>query len=238
MRFPDYNTTLLDHKNWVDELIENTTSYGSLSIYAFPSELSEPLHIPDVRNVFRGGQRFSEVFFHADQDILLQNAITRAYYPRGIDENIKSSTRWTVYTDGFCALDSQLDHLFSENQNLNPVWLSYEIQRTLQLFYFILNGHSTHISLLLNLGNLSGWKIEEYDYRHTKHPFTGRSLPIEKIIELDTIYHDNENWSNVMPVVEEIIDEVATMFGLENMTIPYRDGNNVFEYYKFHPGTR
>ena len=234
----DYESKLVDHRNWVGELIENTISFGSISIYAFPSDLSEPLHIPDVRNLFRGTQRFSEAFYHADLDTTLQNAITKGLFARGIKEEIKSSCRWTIYTDGFCAFDSQLDHLFNENQALNPVWLSYEIQRTLQLFYSVLNGHATQISLLIEFGNLIGWIIEEDDYRHKRHPFTGRSLPIKKIITLDTIYHDRENWSNVMPIVKEIIDEVATMFGLADMIIPYFDRNNVFLYYNFYPSTR
>jgi len=108
----------------------------------------------------------------------------------------------------------------------------------LQLFYFILEGHSTQISLHIEFGNLIGWNIEKSDYGITRYPFSGRSLPIEKEITLDTIHHDTENWSKVMPVIQEIIDEVAIMFGLENMIIPYRDGNNVFEYYKFYPPSR
>lgn len=232
------SSMIIEHKNWVIEQIEDTMFHGRVSIYGMPIDIQEGLKIDKVKNLLEGEKRFSEAFYHAESATIFQNGITKGYFPRAIKPDIKSSCRWTIYRSGFCAFDSQLDHLFNENKVLNPNWFSYELQRTLQLFQHVLQDNVSEINITIEFGNLIGWNLETYNHRVTRHPFTGISKPINKEIKLKNIHTGDDNWSVFMPIIKEIMDEIATMFGLDRMIIPSWDDKGVFKYYNFHPSTR
>ena len=92
--------------------------------------------------------------------------------------------------------------------------------------------------MIIEFGSLIGWNLENYNHGVTKYPFTGIAKPIEKEIILEDIHSTADNWSVFMPIVKDVMDEIATMFGLDKMIVPSWDENGVFKYYKFHPQTR
>src|SRR5207253_294657 len=103
---------------------------------------------------------FSEVMrFYPDVEIL-QNGVSVGFYPRAIRQDIKSTARMTLYRTGLVAFDSQADTTMDRETVLHPYWLSYEIQRHLQLAKAVLSDAGVKkIRVELDLDNIKDFSL-------------------------------------------------------------------------------
>ena len=148
------------HRERLEKLLEDVAGFGRLSIYCVPEERVQ-IPVDDLKKFLEDQRgRFSEVLrFYPTMEVF-QNGVSAGYFPRAIRQDIKSTARVTLNTDGLVAWDSQADMTMDHDSNLHPYWLSYEIQRHLQLAKTLLEGRGvTRIRVVIELDHVEQFKM-------------------------------------------------------------------------------
>ena len=144
-----------------------------------------------------------------------QDGLFIAYRPRSISKDIKATAGITLHRGGLVALDSQTDPLMDKDKHIHAGWLTYEIQRHLQLTKALLGGHAvTGIRFVLQFELSSGFQLmfstEFGGSSFYTAQYTGDHHLIERNISLADIYdHAGSKRNIVMPVVQNIMDEIG-----------------------------
>jgi hypothetical protein len=222
-----------DRQDSTKAKLENCVDYGFLGIYSQPEV---PIDIPLedlVRFLEVHRNDFSESMRYNQGHEPLQDGVSVGYYPRRIRDDTKSTWRLTLYREGLVALNSQADPLMDENKNLHLGWLSYEVQRHLQLSKALLESHHVEtINLDLELEN-----IEDFSLRFNMYPglgqtpYSGPHHPIKRHVTLSEVFPYNSIQRNiVMPVVKEIMDEICRIFGFSKTPPGVWDMNGRLTY--------
>lgn len=210
------------HQRWVKTKLENPKEFGFVGVYTLPTR---PVEIPwrDLNEFLtRHRSRFSSELSRSGEPELVQNGVSAGYFPRAIRQDIKSTHRTTLYTDGLVALYSQADPLMDSASRglgkiLHPYWLSYELQRHLQLSRAILEPWNVdRAELIVEFENIEDFSMGfqgSSSYVDTS-PYSGFHLPIEREMNLSEVYkYDGDRRNIAMPAVKEIMDEVCRIFG-------------------------
>ncbi len=199
--------------------LENIRDYGYLGIFCYPFMLVN-IPVPELEdfvNVHRG--HFSEAMRFFPRVEVFQTGVSAGYFPRAIRQDIKSTARVTLYTDGVAAFDSQVDSTMDRNKTINPYWLSYEIQRHLQLSKALLQPRGVDvIHFRLDLEGIEDFSMRFGEgFGGVTSPYAGRHSSIERDLKLVEVHDYNGDKRNiVIPAVQEVMDEVARVFGLSN----------------------
>lgn len=209
---------LTSHKKLTRPKLENITDFGYLGMFCYPDKDLD-LSVNDLGAFLdRNRHHFSEAIRFAPNVDFVQNGASVGYFPRAIRQDIKSTVRVTVYKTGLVAYDSQVDSSMDRDHNVHPYWLSYEIQRHLQLAKAILKDHGVDsIHFVLHLENINDFHMTFgrtgfLDERIGS--YTGAHGPIVKTIEFKDIHdHDGDKRNIVMPIVQEVMDEISRIFG-------------------------
>lgn len=210
------------HQRWVQTKLENPKEFGFVGVYTLPTR---PVEIPwgDLNEFLtRHRGRFSSELSRSGEPERVQNGVSAGYFPRAIRQDIKSTHRTTLYTDGLVALDSQVDPLMDSASKglgriLHPYWLSYELQRHLQLSRAILEPRNVdRADLVVEFENIEDFSMGfqgSSSYVDTS-PYSGFHLPIERKVNLSEVYkYDGDKRNIAMPAVKDILDEVCRVFG-------------------------
>ena len=204
------------HKEAVGAKLENLTDFGLVGIYCLPTT---PVEIPvDKLSQFLESHRFhfSELMRHFPEIEVFQNGVSVGFFPRAIRQDIKSTARFTLCGDGLVAFDSLADTFMDGDKDLNPFWLSYEIQRQMQLAKVLLvNFDVQRIRVIVDLGNIQDFSMTvESTFRRTSSKYVGPHEPISREVNLSEIHDFDGDKRNVaMPVVQDIMDEASRTFG-------------------------
>src|ERR1051326_308680 len=226
------------HETFVQDKLENTKEFGYLKTYCIPLNQGLILSEDTMADFVQQRKRYSETLLHSRRTETYQDRYSRGYFADGIDPNIKSSDRVTVYRNGLVVQDSQLDPLFKGDKRTNLWWISYQIQRTLQICYDVLHDLESEIYLYVKIENLTGFFIEISDYGEQQYMYTGVSEPIVRRMRLAEIYHDTENWNRTIPIIKDVILEICKMFGLSSVPNRPWDENDQLRYALVFRGTR
>jgi len=198
--------------------------YGYVGIYCSPHP---PVQIAiDKLKGFLEMNRlsFSEVMRYFPRVEVFQRGVSVGYFPTSIRQDIKSTARISLYSNGVVAFDSQADHLMDKSKFLNPAWLAYEVQRHLQLTKALLEEfevQSVTVKLLLDyIQDFSMRFYSEFPSSDVVSMYSGAHGPISREIKLVDIHDFRSDRRNiVMPVVMEMMDEVSRIFGFSK-TLP------------------
>jgi len=196
--------------------LENCKDFGFLGIYSQPDV---PIEIPfeDLSRFLEVHRNhFSESMRYSRGPEPLQGGASVGYYPRAIRDDIKSTWRLTLYKDGLVALDLQADPLMDKNKTLHPYWLSYELQRHLQLSKALLEHyHVETVDLVVQLQNIEDFSLSfETNPGLGQSPYSGGHYPIDRRVRLSEVHpYDSTQRNIVVPVVKDIMDEICRIFG-------------------------
>jgi len=204
------------HKQAVSQKLENSTDYGLLGIYCAPLSLIQ-LTVEQLQQFLQDHRSdFSEVMRHFPQVEVFQNGVSVGFFPRAIRQDIKSTARITIYRDGLATFDSLADTFMEGDKALNPFWLSYELQRHMQLSKVLLAPHGVQkIRVIVSLEHIQDFSMKiEGPYRFTSSKYVGPHEPVSREVNLSEI-HDfgGEKRNIVFPTVKDIMDEVSRIFG-------------------------
>lgn len=219
LRLGDVTFGFDKHRQNVLRKLEDPNQFGLIEIYCHPTQ---PIDIPVPtleQFVQQSRLQFSESMKHFPEVDVFQNGVSVGYFPRGIRPDTKSTVRFTLYKDGLVVFDALVDTFLGKDKGLHAGWLSYELQRQLQLTKDLLkNSGVAEISVVLDFEHigkfpltfpaLSGLWSEESAY-------AGPHVPIRRTIKLSEVHgYDTPGRNTVMPAVVDIMDEVYRIFGL------------------------
>ena len=215
---PDSDTAfrpgdLKKHRESVRPKLENITDFGFVEICTWPVN---PGNISvNLLREFLEKHRFdfTEMLRHSQNIEMLQDGVSLGYFPKAIRQGTKSTMRTTLYKSGLVAFDAQADTFMNGDHTLHAGWLSYELQRNLQLAKALLKEHATSgVHVLMDFEH-----IEEFSLAVGSQWSEGHYSPHEQIhrqVDLSDIHDYNGNKRNiVMDVVRDITDEVYRIFG-------------------------
>lgn len=234
------------HQRLIKPKLDNIRDFGFLGVYSIPER---PVEIPYdslQESLLKYRSAFPEEIRYSPGPECFQDCVSFGYFPRSVRQDIKSTFRITLYTDGLVALDSEASPTRDEGKTLHPYWLSYELQRHLELSRAILEGRGAErIRLILEMEN-----IEEFSLGIPRGAanslsdlalwsYSGAHRPVEKDVNLGDIFRwDGPDRDIVMPVVKDIMDEVYRIFGSRKTTHRLWDEKGYLTYVKGVEGMR
>lgn len=231
------------HRERVQRLLEDPTGFGWLSIYCVPTQ---QVHIPvDELKRFLDDARgkFAEILRYFPSVEIAQSTASAGYFPTAIRKDIKSTARVTLYTDGLTAYDSQADMAMDRDGNLHPFWLSYEIQRHLQLAKALFEGRGvSEIRVTIDLANIERFSIRWQDPWHFdvgEAKYTGAHERIHRRVRLDDIHSAfGSERDIVFPAVKDLMNEIFRIFGVDRAPALLWDSDGRMTYVKGLEGQR
>jgi hypothetical protein len=206
------------HQEATKTKLEDIENYGYIAVYCYPDE---PFNISlDAIKQFvdKGRFSFSESMRYAQGLEYIQNGVSLGYYPKTIKDDIKSTARTTVYTDGFIALDTQANDLMDGKGTIMATWLTYEIQRHLQLAKAILEKQKIkEMNVYVDFQHVDDYSMtftdrflrERIGSKYQGHKQILRKVSLDKINS-----YDGKERNIVFKAVISIMDEVSNIFGL------------------------
>ncbi|MGA8271027.1 MAG: ATP-binding protein [Candidatus Sulfotelmatobacter sp.] len=222
------------HRNNILAKLEDPKDFGLVQIYCHPLEVIE---LPVARlTKFLEDHRFhfSEAMRYFRQIETFQNGVSVGYFPNSVRQDVKSTMRISLYSDGFTAFDSLADTFLDGDKELHSGWLCYELQRQLQISKAVLAGSiASRIHVELNLEYIAAFHLVVIANRFwgEQASYTGAHQPIERDVDLVAVHdYDGEKRNIVMPVVRDIMEEVGRIFGLSQVPPNLWDDNGVLTY--------
>lgn len=227
----------LRHAQLIKRYLPHVDEYG---YYAINSVALDEIAISKDRlrdTILNPDKKYSETVNLATRTDTHQYGYSKRYELGQKPEEKKTSQMVTCYYDGYIVSDGYLDTFMESNTGFNPHWFMYEVHRHLQLTKEVLSGLVDEVLCLVTFGGIERFEWELYRMHHIsgKMPYTGYHQNIERKINLRDIY-GREKWNIKMEVVEDILLEVARIFGFDKLPQKYwEDGTNEILYSKGFP---
>ncbi|HMD99830.1 MAG TPA: ATP-binding protein [Terriglobia bacterium] len=238
------------HQKLIKPRLDNIKDFGFLGVYSMPMQRVEipygSLEESLLKYRFVFPTVFPEEIRYSPEPERFQDCLSFGYFPRAVREDIKSTFRVTVYTDGLVALDSEANPLRDGGKTLHPYWLSYELQRHLQLSRAVLEAWDVEtIRLVLEMDNIEDFTLgvsraEANSFSGLRlWRYTGAHHPVEKDVSLPDVFRwDGNDRNTVMPVVKDIMGEVYRIFGSPRIAHRLWDEKGHLEYVKGSEASR
>jgi Schlafen, AlbA_2 len=227
--------------NEISSKLEDPKNYGLVEIYCAPVGDVE-LSVSDLEKFVRLHQlHFSESMRYFREVEVRQDGVSVGYFPSAIRKDAKSTVRISLFRDGTTSFDALADTFLRGDRELHSGWLSYELQRHLQLSKALLSGRVAQIYLTLNLRHIETFRlgIMADRLRMQYATYTGSHEPIMRRVTVADIYdYDGSNRNVAMPVVQDIMKEVGTIFGLTQAPVNLWDSNGYLTFVKGVEGQR
>lgn len=222
--------------------LENVATYGFVGMYCYPDEVVS-IPVPELEE-FINQNRFAlaEEIRHSEKADVFQNSVSVGHFRRSIRQDIKSSHRVTLYTDGLVALDAQADVKMDKDRQMHLGWLTYEIQRHLQLTKALLKEREVYtVQVLIDFKDIDQFSLlfaGLTGFASTAR-YSGHHEPLHRDVRLDDIHDYRGPQRNVvMPAVKDLISEVCRIFGLSQVPPGIWNDSNELIYVKGLEGSR
>lgn len=198
--------------------LEDIDNFGFLGMYTLPS-IATDIPVSALQDFLQSHRHsFSEFLRYARTIEAFQDGVFVSYRPRALGD-IKSTAGLTLCQDGFVALDSQMDPDMNRPKQLHAGWMTYETQRHLQMTKALLAGQvDADVRFVMELELSKDFELmfsTEFGSGFYTAQYTGDHHPIKRTVSWTDIHdHDGPKRNIVMPVVQDIMDEVGRIFGL------------------------
>ena len=226
--------SLAKHSVAVREKLEDPNDFGLVQIYSCPMG-DVKLSVPELKQFVELHRwHFSESMRYSGTIDVFQKGVSVGYFPSSIRQDVKSTVRISLYDDGCTAFDALADMFLNGDHELHAGWLCYELQRHLQLTKAVLaKSEAKRIRVRVQFEYLIGFHLAFARERFwpQRSDYTGSHEPIEKQVDLGTVHdYDGPKRNVVIPVVQEIIEEVSRIFGLSAVAPNLWDQNGKLTY--------
>jgi hypothetical protein len=224
------------------QLVQKYLPYiGKYGYYAINSVVLDGVAIGKDRlrdTMLNPEKKYSETMNLATSTDAHQYGYSKRYeVPRAPEDN-KTAEMVTCYMDGYIVSDGYLDIFMENNNGLNPNWFMYQVQRHLQLTKEVLTGLVDEVLCIVMFKGIERfeWELYRMHHRSGKMAYTGYHHNIERKISLSDI-NGRDKWNIKMDVVEDILTEVARIFGFDKLPQKYwEDETNEILYAKGFSG--
>jgi hypothetical protein len=245
-RMAAWGSRVKAHQKWAKSKLEDPQNFGFFGMYTLPMRRVEIPWQNLSEFLKRHRNDFSSELQLAGQPEPYQKCVSVGYFPRAIREDIKSTYRVTLFTNGLVALDSQVDHFMDRASRglgkiLHPFWFSYQLQRYLQLSRAVLEPWNIDlVDLIVQFENIEDFSMgfQRDSSGVVAIPYSGPASPIERELRLSEAYaYDGDERNIAMPIVKDIMAEVCRIFGSAYPPALW-DENGYLNYVKGLEGTR
>lgn len=225
------------HAELVKKYLPYIDEYG---YYAINSLTLDEVAVSKDRlrdTILNPDKKYSETVNLAKSTDTHQYGYSKRYELGEAPKDNKTSQMVTCYVDGYIVSDGYLDTFMENNNGFNPHWFMYQVHRHLQLTKEVLSGLVDEVLCIVTFREIERFEWELYRIHHIsgKMPYTGYHGNIERKINLGDI-NGREKWNIKMEVVEDILLEVARIFGFDKLPQKYwEDGTNEILYSKGFP---
>lgn len=214
----------LRHRKLVGRYLPYIDDYGYYGIHSFTLDV---VKIDEDRmrdTILNPSKKYSETINLSRRADRHQCGYTKSYEVETTQRDNKKSQLVTCYFDGYIVSDGYLDVFMEGNNGFNPSWFMYEVQRHLQLTKEVLSGIADEVLCTVTFKGIERFEWELYRIHHIsdRMPYMGYHEDIVRKIALDKI-HDRDKWNVKMGIVEDILLEVAGIFGLDKLPQKYWD---------------
>jgi hypothetical protein len=230
----DNRSSRFKHQEAILPKLESPNDFGLVGIYCLPATRVE-LPVDTLAKFLESHRfRFSEFMHYLHQIDTFQNGVSAGYFPRAIRTDVKSTARFTLYRDGLVAFDALADTFMNGDKTLNPIWLAYEIQRQLQLAKALLKPSGVQqLRILVDLVNVEDFSMAIEDRWQPSSKYAGPHEPVIRDINFDEIHDfDGSNRNVIMPLVQNIMDEISRIFGFSKAWPGIQDSSGRLAYVK------
>jgi hypothetical protein len=222
--------------------LEDIATYGFVGVYCYPDQVVS-IPVPELEQfINRNRLALAEEIRYSQEIDVFQNGVSVGRFRRKIRDDIKSSHRITLYTDGFVALDAQADVMMDKDRQLHLGWLTYEIQRHLQLTKALLEDCDVStVQILIDFKNIKQFSLVFAGPTGiaSTAPYSGHHEPLHRDVRLDDIHDHRGPQRNVaMPVVKTIVSEIGRIFGLSRVPPGIWNNSDELLYVKGLEGSR
>ncbi len=232
------SSLLEDNFKEVTQIIKDPEQFGLITVCVCPSsqnrvsdEEIEKLLQPAQRNV----KRMEEIWYGEMQ--VSQKWYRRLFVPYQLSEERKCT--WVITCQrktGIMFVNSLVDAYMQGKRYLNPFYLSYQIQRLLQMANELYQGQVGSMKLTVDFRYIEtfGYLTLLFGSVESIKPYVAYAGPIEREVKAENIY-GGERADILMPTVQECMTEVAKIFGLMKLPNPLSNpkGEMIFvEYFK------
>jgi Schlafen, AlbA_2 len=229
------------HEKLITPKLEDPTGFGLVGIYSHPTtSVDIPVH--DLQKFIEQNRfRFAEEIKHLGNVDVFQTGVSVGYFPRAIRREIKSTYRLSLYESGLVAVDAQADIFMDKDRYIHAGWLTYELQRHLQLAKALLESYASKIVNTVNFRNIEDWSLGFPSQLNTLlfSKYAGQNEPIQREINLSDIYDAFGPKRNiVMPPVQDLMEEISRIFGLSKVPAGLWDNSGYLLYVKGLENTR
>jgi hypothetical protein len=244
---PDLDARRQKHVARAIPELERSEDFGHVGIYCFPyGQIG--ISVRDLEEfVTKHCTEFSQELRDCGQPEPFQSGISLGSRPWAFQEDIKSTARFTLYRDGLIAFDALADKDMGRDaqfaNTLHLYWLSYEIQRHLQLAKAILSDYgAARVRTIVELDHIEKFSLlvsagPRYPCGIVKHPYVGTHEPILLDVDLMDVHaHDSPKRNTIMQPVRDIIGEACRIFGLSPTPSDVSDEDGQLLYAKGHSG--
>jgi MinD-like ATPase involved in chromosome partitioning or flagellar assembly len=234
-----YQTRWKTHQSLTIPKLEDIGNYGFVSIYCTPSE-SVSTTVDELKQFLNNNrQQLAEEIKYFQHIDIFQNGVSVGYFPRAIRDDIKSTYRITLYTDGRAGLDAQADVLMDKQQKIHLGWFTYELQRHLQLTKALLKNHASAIHVSIDFSNIEKFSLLFGAFMSFGSSYSGIHEPVSRQLRLSEIYDlDGPKRNIAMPAVQDMVAEVCRIFGLGQVPSGIWSESGSLHYVKGLEGTR
>ena len=224
----------LRHAQLVEKYLPYVDEYG---YYAIISVVPEEVVISRDKlkdTMLNPDKKYSETINLATSTDTHQYGYSKRYELGKAPKDVKTSQMVTCYVDGYIVSDGYLDTFMENNNGFNPHWFLYQVHRHLQLTKEVLSGLVDEVLCIVTFTKIERFEWELYRMHHIsgKVPYTGYHENIKRIVNLGDI-NGREKWNIKMEIVEDILLEVARVFGFDKLPQKYwEDETNEILYSK------
>ena len=225
------------HVKLITNLLPNRDSCG---YYAMYSLVLPPIQIPIERlkdTFLNPNIIYNEALTNSLLPITHPDGYSRIYKLKDENGDFVNSQITTCYLDGLIVSDGYIDEFCEGNDGFNPNWFFYRVQRHLQLSNEILTSLTDQIIFILNFEYIDNfkWEIFRHGRISEKLPYSGYHHNIVSRVNISDI-HGRDKWNIKMAIVEDIMTDVARIFGMDTLPQQYWLENDELDYPHGMPG--
>ncbi|MBI2859674.1 MAG: TIR domain-containing protein [Chloroflexi bacterium] len=221
----------LRHEKFAAKLLPLKNQYGYFGLHSF---IVPEIRVSDERlkdTFLNIGRNYSQFLSYASLPGVHPDGYSRRYeIHRESNERLITEVA-TCYFDGHIVTEGYLD-IFCEGDNgFNPNWFIYEIQRHLQLTKEVFEGFTARAICAVMLQDITKfqWEIYRSGSVWQKKSYVGYHKNIVLPIQLSEI-HGREKWNVKIKIAEDIMINIARMFGMDRLPQPYWNTAEELDY--------
>lgn len=218
------------HTKLVEHYLHNIDKFGYFAIHSFAIPAVSVSKERLLETFLDRSRVYSEAISYADAAEAHPDGYTFPYRIKS-GEGRTTSQLATCYFDGHIVTDGYIDIFCEDNDGFNPNWFTYKIQRHLELSREVLDSLVDEFMCVIVFQYIEKfkWEIFRFHRVYETKSYAGYHDDLISPVGIKQV-HDRSNWNEKMDIVEDIMNKIARIFGMDGIPQPYWNKNGELDY--------